>query len=135
AKASDCKNTQSSAKSIKTAKEDSKDLESYIDIKDFKKLDIRIGTILECSAMEKSHKLLKLLVDVGEEKPRQILSGISQHYSPESLLNKQVCVIVNLKPAKLMGEISEGMILASEDENGLSLLGLDKARANGSRIS
>ena len=75
------------------------------------------------------------MVDIGEDKPRQILSGIAQYYSPQSLINKQVCLIVNLKPAKLMGQISEGMILASKDENGLSLLGVDKIQANGSKIS
>ena len=120
------------AESNKSKNTDSMQL---IDIKDFKKLDIRVGTIIQCSALEKSNKMLKLLVDIGEDKPRQILSGIAPHYSPESLLNKQVCVIINLKPAKLMGEISEGMILASEDKNGLSLLGVDKAQDNGSKIS
>lgn len=106
-----------------------------IDIKDFSKIDIRVGTIIECVAVEKSEKLLKLMVDIGEDKPRQILSGIAQYYSPQSLINKQVCLIVNLKPAKLMGQISEGMILASKDENGLSLLGVDKTQTNGSKIS
>lgn len=108
---------------------------SIIDIKDFSKIDIRVGTIIECVAVEKSEKLLKLMVDIGEDKPRQILSGIAQYYSPQSLISKQVCLIVNLKPAKLMGQISEGMILASEDENGLSLLGVDKMQTNGSKIS
>lgn len=112
-----------------------KDSVELIDIKDFKKLDIRVGTIIECQALPKSQKLLKLLVDIGEERPYQILSGIATHYTPQSLINKQVCLIVNLKPAKLMGEMSEGMILASADESGLSLLSIDKPRANGSRIS
>ncbi len=75
------------------------------------------------------------MVDIGESKPRQILSGIAQYYTPQSLINKQICLIINLKPAKLMGEISEGMILASKDKNGLSLLGVDNPRINGSPIS
>lgn len=108
---------------------------SLIDIKDFTKIDIRVGTISECSAVEKSQKLLKLLVDIGADKPRQIISGIAQYYTPEELQGKQICLIINLKPAKLMGLISEGMILASKDENGLSLLGIDKPRMNGSKIS
>lgn len=108
---------------------------SLIDIKDFAKIDIRVGTISECSAVEKSQKLLKLLVDIGADKPRQIVSGIAQYYTPEELRGKQICLIINLKPAKLMGLISEGMILASKDENGLSLLGIDKPRMNGSKIS
>ena len=106
-----------------------------IDIKDFAKIDIRVGTITQCSAVEKSNKLLKLMVNIGESKPRQIISGIAQYYSPESLIGKQICLIINLKPAKLMGLLSEGMILASKDENGLSLLGVDIPRANGSKIS
>ena len=83
----------------------------------------------------KSQKLLKLMVDINEPKPRQIISGIAQYYKPDELLNKQVCIIANLKPAKLMGLLSEGMILASKDENGLSLLCLDTPRENGSKIS
>ncbi|MCX2717875.1 methionine--tRNA ligase [Helicobacter sp. MIT 21-1697] len=106
-----------------------------VDIKDFGKLDIRVGTIIECTPVPKSEKLLKLMVDIGESQPRQILSGIAQYYTPQSLINKQVCLIINLKAAKLMGEISEGMILASKDTNGLSLLSVDNPRINGSPIS
>lgn len=108
---------------------------TYIDIADFQKLDIRVGTIMQCEALPKSQKLLKLLVDIGEETPRQILSGIATFYDTQSLIGKQVCLLVNLKPAKMMGEISEGMILASKDDNGLSLLSIDSTRANGSKIS
>lgn len=107
----------------------------YIDIADFSKVEIRVAQVIECTPVPKSQKLLKLMVDVGEGRLRQILSGIAQFYSPEDLLQKQVCVITNLKPAKLMGQISEGMILASKDENGLSLLTLDRPRVNGSKIS
>lgn len=107
----------------------------YIDIADFSKVEIRVAQVIECTPVPKSQKLLKLMVDVGEGRLRQILSGIAQFYSPEDLLQKQVCVITNLKPAKLMGQMSEGMILASKDENGLSLLTLDRPRVNGSRIS
>ncbi|WP_343353106.1 methionine--tRNA ligase [Helicobacter mastomyrinus] len=106
-----------------------------VGIDDFQKLDMRVGRIVECSPMPKSQKLLKLLVDIGESKPRQILSGIAQYYRPEELIGRQICLIINLKPAKMMGEISEGMILASKDENGLSLLSVDSPRANGSKIS
>ncbi len=117
------------------AKDETENIVNLIDIKDFAKIDIRIGTISECKAVEKSQKLYKLLVDIGADKPRQIVSGIAQYYTPEELLGKQICLIVNLKPAKLMGLISEGMILASKDENGLSLLSIDKPRINGSKIS
>ncbi len=128
------------AESPTNTKEDSQNKHTpektgLIDIKDFSKIDIRVGTIIECTPIEKSEKLLKLMVDIGESKPRQILSGIAQYYTPKSLINKQICLIINLKPAKLMGEISEGMILASKDKNGLSLLGVDNPRINGSPIS
>ena len=83
----------------------------------------------------KSKKLLKLQVDLGEEKPRQIIAGIAEFYDTENLIGTQACVLANLAPAKLMGEISQGMILACKDENGLSLLRTEHARANGSRIS
>ena len=117
------------------SKIESTNVVSLIDIKDFSKIDIRVGKVIECSAVEKSQKLLKLMVDINEPKPRQIISGIAQYYTPSELINKQVCIIANLKPAKLMGLLSEGMILASKDENGLSLLCLDTPRENGSKIS
>lgn len=128
-------NTQAARLDSINASHTSEEGANIVDIKDFSKLDIRIGTIVECTALKKSQKLLKLLVDIGEAKPRQILSGIAQYYSPTSLIGRQICLIVNLKPAKLMGELSEGMILASKDENGLSLLGIDSPRANGSKVS
>ena len=126
--------TLKDSKSIDSKLESTNTL-SLIDIKDFSKIDIRVGKVIECSAVEKSQKLLKLMVDINEPKPRQIISGIAQYYTPSELINKQVCIIANLKPAKLMGLLSEGMILASKDENGLSLLCLDTPRENGSKIS
>ena len=84
---------------------------------DFSKLDIRIGTVLAAEAMPKSKKLLKLLVDTGIDK-RTILSGIAQHYSPEAVIGKQVSVLVNLAPRKMMGIESQGMILMAEDSSG-----------------
>ncbi|CBG40667.1 methionine--tRNA ligase [Helicobacter mustelae] len=106
-----------------------------VGIEDFSKLDIRVGTVLEAVALPKSKKLLRLSVDLGEERPRCILSGIAEFYTPESLKNQQVCVIANLKPAKIMGEISEGMILAVRDLEGLGLLKVDKTKQNGSKVS
>ncbi len=89
---------------------------------EFMKVQIKIGTIVEAQEVPKSKKLLKLLVDLGEEKPRQIIAGIKEFYRPQELLDLQVCVVANLKPAKLMGYLSEGMILAAKDENGLTLI-------------
>lgn len=128
------------ANSNETSKAESKknnDLNeaNLIDISDFSKVDIRIGSVVECENVPKSDKLLKLQVDIGEETPRQIISGIAKHYQANELIGKQVCVIVNLKPAKLMGLVSNGMILAGKDANGLVLIGTAKALENGSKIT
>lgn len=111
------------------------DLQNQINIDDFAKVEIKIGEILSCTPVPKSSKLLRLNIDLGESSPRVVLSGIAQFYDAQELIGRQVCVVANLKPAKLMGELSYGMILASKDENGLSLLGIDKKRKNGSKVS
>ena len=81
---------------------------------DFAKLDLRVGTVIECVEKEGSEKLLRLTVDFGEEGTRNILSGIKKWYKPEDLKNKQFVFVFNLAPRKMMGENSEGMILAAE---------------------
>ena len=93
-----------------------------IGVETFAQSQIRVGTIQHAEKIEKSEKLLRLLVDVGEEKPRQIVAGIGKSYVAESLLGQQVCVLCNLKPTKLMGVMSEGMILAAKDSHGLKLI-------------
>lgn len=90
-------------------------LKEEISFEDFEKIDLRVGTILEAEKVKKSKKLLKFQVKVGN-RTHQILSGIAQHYEPEALVGKQVIVVANLKPAKLMGQLSEGMILAAADD-------------------
>ncbi len=93
--------------------------DALITIDQFSKVELRVGQILEAEKIEKSEKLLKLKVDLGEEKgPRQILSGIAKHYQPENLIGRKIVVVANLKPAKLMGQLSEGMLLAASDNNG-----------------
>jgi methionyl-tRNA synthetase len=87
-----------------------------IEFPDFEKIDLRIATILEAERVPKSDKLLKLLVDIGYEK-RTILSGIAQHFSPESLINQQIMVVANLAPRKMMGHLSHGMVLMTESED------------------
>ena len=116
-----------------TTKEDKENQKIKID--DFKRLEIKIGTIKEARKIEKSQKLLCLQVDLGEEKLRQIISGIAEFYDSENLVGRQVCVLSNLKPAKLMGLESEGMILAVRDENGLSLIQPDALKKSGSQVS
>ncbi|ANV98401.1 methionine--tRNA ligase [Helicobacter enhydrae] len=106
----------------------------YIKIDDFLVSDLRIGEVLECCNVEGSTKLLCFKIDLGEEKPRQILSGIAQYYQPQDLIGTQVCVVANLKPVKLMGHISEGMILSAKDGDGLKLIIPQGKKQNGSQI-
>lgn len=100
-------------------------LKPLVDIEDFSKLDLRIGTIQEAATVPKSKKLLILKVDLGFEK-RQILSGISQFYQPSELIGKKIVVVANLKPAKLMGIESQGMLLAGSLDAALELVSVEK---------
>ena len=109
--------------------------DNLITIDQFFQTTLKIGTIVEAVEVEKSAKLLKLQVDLGEGKNRQILAGIKEYYKPEDLIGTQACVVANLKPAKLMGMISEGMLMAAKDENGLCLIRPEKPKKSGSKIS
>lgn len=88
---------------------------NLITLDDFKNIVIKVGEVLECKNIEGSDKLLKFKIDLGEENPRQIISGIAKYYNPKDLIGKQVCVLANLKPAKIFKHLSEGMILSAED--------------------
>ncbi len=81
------------------------------------KMDIRVGTVLECEKVKKSDKLLRFLIDDGMEK-RVICSGIAKYYQPEQLLGKQVCFVANFPPRKMMGILSQGMILSAVNSDG-----------------
>ncbi|MDL2261710.1 methionine--tRNA ligase [Methanimicrococcus sp. OttesenSCG-928-J09] len=106
-----------------------------ITIDDFFKTQIKVGKIISAEIIEKSEKLYKIMVDVGEPEPRQIVSGIRAYYTTEELTGKTVCVIVNLKAAKLCGVKSQGMILAADDGNGkVSLLMPDQDLEPGSDV-
>jgi methionyl-tRNA synthetase len=87
--------------------------ESFIDITDFAKVELRVGEVLTAERIPKADKLLLLTVDVGEEKPRQILAGIAQHYESNQLIGRKIAVVSNLKPRKLRGYESQGMLLAA----------------------
>jgi methionyl-tRNA synthetase len=100
--------------------------DDFIEFDDFMKVDLRVAVVKEAEKVEKSKKLLRLIVDAGEAEPRQILAGISEHYAPEDLIGRRVVIVANLKPRKLMGLESQGMVLAASDGNGLCLLGVDK---------
>ena len=94
---------------------------NVIGIEDFAKVQLKVGRVLEAEPVEGSDKLLKLQVVIGEER-RQIVAGIRANYTPEDLIGRQVVVVVNLKPAKLRGVESQGMLLAATDENGGAIL-------------
>ena len=108
---------------------------NLITIDKFFETTIKVGTIIEAVEVPKSSKLLKLQVDLGENRPRQVVAGIKEFYSASELVGTQACVVANLKPAKLMGLLSEGMLLAAKDENGLSLIRPEKPKKIGTKIS
>ncbi len=101
---------------------------------DFMNVELKVGKVKEAVAIEKSDKLIKMQVQVGEE-TRQIVSGIRQWYSPEEMVGKTIVVVANLKPAKLFGTLSEGMLLAAESDGVLKLVTLDGELPSGVRVS
>ena len=106
-----------------------------IEFDDFSKVDIRVGTVIEAENIPKSNKLLKLKINTGIDE-RTILSGIAKFYSTEEILNKKVMVLINLKPRKMMGFESEGMLLLAEDSDGnLSLMQPDSEIGDGSFVA
>jgi methionyl-tRNA synthetase len=110
-------------------------MKELITYDDFAKLDMRVVTVLEAERMPKSKKLLKLKVDIGLGH-RTVLSGVAEHFEPEFLIGKQVTMLINLAPRKMMGIDSEGMILMAEDKDGkLKLLHPHEGTASGSTIS
>ena len=122
--------------------EEAKEEEPVIDIEpkaeieydDFAKLQFQVGEIIACEAVKKSKKLLCSQVKIGSQ-VKQIVSGIKAHYSPEEMVGKKVMVVVNLKPAKLAGVLSEGMLLCAEDADGnLSLMVPEKKMPSGAEI-
>ena len=107
---------------------------SQVSIDDFAKLDLRVAKVISCEKVKKSSKLLKLQLDIGIE-TRQVVSGIAKYYTPDELVGKKVIMIANLKPAKLMGIESQGMILAASNENQLVLATIDKDVPVGTKLS
>ncbi|ODN30279.1 methionine--tRNA ligase [Fervidobacterium thailandense] len=106
-----------------------------IDIDYFKKIDLRVGKVLEAERVEKSEKLVKLKVDLGELGVKQIVAGIAKYYQPEELVGKLIIVVANLKPAKLMGIESQGMLLAAKSGEKLILLTVSSEIDPGAKIS
>ena len=90
--------------------------DALISIEDFMGIELRVGKILTCEKVPKARKLLKMTVDLAEEAPRQMLAGLAPWWLPEEMVGRRVVVVANLKPAKLMGLESQGMILAASPE-------------------
>ena len=105
-----------------------------ITIEDFIKVDFRGGKIIDAEEVEDSRKMLKLLVDIGEEK-RTIYAGVKKSYSPEDLLNKLVIVIINLKPREMKFGTSDGMMLATQNNDEIIILQPEKDVMPGSKVS
>ncbi|MFC2491806.1 MAG: methionine--tRNA ligase [Campylobacter curvus] len=123
----------SAAPSVNEPQNEKKD-ENVITIDDFAKIVIKVGEVLECERVEGSEKLLKFTIDLGEQKPRTILSGIAKYYDPSDLIGKQVCVLANLKERTMMKKyVSQGMILSAEDGS-LTLLSTQKKVKNGAIV-
>ena len=105
-----------------------------ISFDEFKNVQLKVATILEAEQVEKSKNLIKLQIDLGSEK-RQILAGIKKFYEPEDLIGRQIIVVVNLQPATLMGEKSNGMLLAADIDGEPILLNVDREVPPGTSIT
>lgn len=119
---------------IDTKNEEKEKVETtnQISMEEFQKMDLRVAKILAAETIKKSDKLLKLRVDIGEE--RTLVAGIARSYKPEELVGKTVMILANLQPAKLMGVESQGMVLAAEGDNGVVLTTFDGEAKIGSKI-
>ncbi|CAM5623613.1 Methionine--tRNA ligase OS=Lysinibacillus sphaericus OX=1421 GN=metG PE=3 SV=1 [Lysinibacillus sphaericus] len=128
--------------SVKTSQEEEPSTESKvveipeipeISIDDFMKVDLRVATVTACEPIPKADKLLKLQVDLGYEQ-RQVVSGIAKYYTAEELVGQKVIVVANLKPVKLRGELSQGMIFTGEKDGILKLASVDPKLENGAKV-
>ena len=119
----------------KPKKESTVQNDNIITIDQFFNTSMKIGLVIEAQEVPKSKKLLQLKIDIGEKECRQIISGIKEFYNAKELIGTQVCVVENLKPTKLMGILSEGMLLASKDKEGLCLIRPEKTKIVGTKIS
>ncbi len=108
------------------------ELKPEIDYDEFSKVDLRVAKILAAEAVPKSNKLVKLRIDIGEE--RTIVAGIGKDYQPQELVGKSIVIVANLKPAKLMGVESHGMLLATDSPEGLTLIGFDREPKTGAKV-
>ena len=106
-----------------------------ITYEDFKRLDARVGTITQVDRVPRTEKLYRILVDLGPLGVRQTLSSLVGYYEAGELVGKRIVFLYNLKPTKFSGEVSQGMLLAAEQEEKLALLTIDRDVPNGSRMT
>jgi len=111
------------------------DAAEEIGLDEFKRLEIRIGTIVEVSRVPRTEKLYKVIVDLGERGTRQTITSLVGYYSEKELLHKRIAFLTNLKEAKFAGQTSQGMLLAASEGEKLALLTADREIENGARIS
>jgi methionyl-tRNA synthetase len=108
------------------------EIKPEITLDEFSRIDLRVATVVHAEPIPKAKKLLKLEVDMGQK--RTLVAGIAEKYTAEEMIGKQVIVVANLKPAKLMGVVSNGMLLAAVDDSGPTLATLEKATAPGTPL-
>ncbi|MEB9898092.1 methionine--tRNA ligase subunit beta, partial [Bacillus cereus] len=109
------------------------DAKEEINIDDFGKVELRVGQVTHCEPVPKADKLLRLELDLGYEQ-RQVVSGIAQYYKPEELIGRKVIVVANLKPVKLRGVLSQGMILAASKDGQLTVATVPDSMPNGAVV-
>lgn len=110
--------------------------EKEIKYEDFDKVELKVAEVIDCRKVEGADKLLKFRLDAGDKDHRQILSGIAQWYpEPEALIGKKVVIVANLKPRKMRGEVSQGMILSAEKDGVLQVIEAPISAPNGSEIA
>ncbi|MCM2535593.1 methionine--tRNA ligase [Neobacillus pocheonensis] len=124
---------QGSTPVVEEKKEEHPEVLGEIAIDEFLKIDLRVAEVIQAEPIKKADKLLKLQLDLGYEK-RQVVSGIAEYYKPEELVGRKVICITNLKPVKLRGELSQGMILAGSKDGSLSLATVDQSLPNGAKV-
>ncbi|MEW5913594.1 MAG: methionine--tRNA ligase [Thermodesulfobacteriota bacterium] len=109
-------------------------IDEQISIEEFGRVQLRVATVLAAERIPGADKLLKLSVDAGEQQPRTLVAGVAQHYAPEELVGRQVVIVANLKPAKLRGVTSQGMVLAAVSESGLCIVSPSQEMPPGSKV-
>ena len=108
--------------------------DNMISFKEFQRIDLRVGKVVEAQRIEGTDKLLKLMVDIGEEEPRQIVAGLAPAFGPEDLLGKNVVIVANLEPARIRGVESRGMLLAAGEDEPLALVVVDRDCPPGTKV-